>query len=31
MSDKIIKYSSEERKLVSGKSLSVDREPEILS
>lgn len=31
MSDKIIKYASEERELVSGKSLPVDREPAILS
>lgn len=31
MPDKIIKYSSEERELVSAKNLAVDREPEILS
>jgi len=31
MSDKIIKYSSEQRELVSGRSFPVDREPEILS
>ena len=31
MSDKIIKYSYEQRELVSGKSLPGDREPEILS